>query len=242
MTTRGLVSGPAICTARGDCLTARPPRHHPAADERKRQHHVKKFNKTAVSLVLGGALLATVASIGGATAGALITGQDIKDGSIKKIDLSDKIKGDLAGTGAEGAAGPAGAAGDKGDKGEKGDKGDKGDNGLAGSFYATATYLNGGAGDATVACDPDNATRSQTFTAIAGGVRAGGVQSMGQASDFDVAGSFPGRMDWTTGQPKPDRLDGWIVLGSGGWSEKLVVWALCVPNTSIQVVNTDYDN
>ena len=71
-----------------------------------------KFNKTAVSLVLGGALLATVASIGGATAGALITGHDIKDGSIKKIDLSDKIKGDLAETGTEGATGPAGAKGD----------------------------------------------------------------------------------------------------------------------------------
>ena len=65
----------------------------------------------------------------------------------------------------------------------------------------------------------DDETTSKKYTAIAGGVQAGGVQSMGQTSEFAVAGSFPGRMDWDTGQPKAGRLDGWIVLGSGGWSE-----------------------
>jgi hypothetical protein len=197
---------------------------------RKQDHHVMKFNKTAVSLVIGGALLATVASIGGATAGVLITGKDIKDGSIRKVDLSTKVNDALTKTGSAGAVGPVGPAGAAGK------------DGLAGSFYATATYLNGGAGDATVACDPEDAVNSQKYTAIAGGVRAGGVQSLGQASDFDVAASFPGRMDWNTGEPKAGRLDGWIVLGSGGWSEHLVVWALCVPNAEIPVVNTDYDN
>ena len=101
--------------------------------------------------------------------------------------------------------------------------------------------MNGGAGDATVAC-ADDETTSKKYTAIAGGVQAGGVQSMGQTSEFDVAGSFPGRMDWNTGQPKAGRLDGWIVLGSGGWSDTLKVWALCVPTTSIAVQQVDIDN
>lgn len=49
-------------------------------------------------------------------------------------------------------------------------------------------------------------------------------------------------MDWTTGGLKDNRLDGRIVLGSGGSSDTLRVWALCVPNDMIDVDETVYDN
>ena len=39
-----------------------------------------------------------------------------------------------------------------------------------------------------------------------------------------------------------ETVDGWIVLGSGGWSDDLKVWALCVPTDDIPVQVTDIDN
>jgi len=61
----------------------------------------------------------------------------------------------------------------------------------------------------------------------------------------DITSSFPGRMDWDTNLPKPDRLDGWVVYFGDGAAPNadegnvLEVWALCVPTTKIPVqVNT----
>lgn len=83
-----------------------------------------------VSLVVGG--------VGSATAASLITGDQIKDGSIQYNDLSKKAKKKLRGkrgqTGATGAAGTQGA------------EGDKGDTGAAGSARAWATVRSGTAG------------------------------------------------------------------------------------------------
>ena len=51
-------------------------------------------------------------------------------------------------------------------------------------------------------------------------------------------------MDWDTGAPKPNRLDGWIVQFGGFGTDPVVhplkvkVWALCLPDTSIPVVQT----
>jgi hypothetical protein len=52
-------------------------------------------------------------------------------------------------------------------------------------------------------------------------------------------------MDWSTNKPKADRLDGWIVQFGGNAGEvsdkapeKVKVWALCVPNTDVPVVET----
>ena len=59
---------------------------------------------------------------------------------------------------------------------------------------------------------------------------------------FVVNSSFPGRMDWETGAPKANRLDGWIVLGNGSYTSTLKVWALCVPAASIPVQQVDLDN
>ena len=108
---------------------------------------------------------------------------------------------------------------------------------LAGAVYRVENYENGGGGDATVAC-ADTEKKSQKYTAVAGGVEAGHTGT----NDFGVSASFPGRMDWDTGTPKPDRLDGWIVLGNGKYTDNLKVWALCIPTTSVPVETVNLNN
>ena len=52
-------------------------------------------------------------------------------------------------------------------------------------------------------------------------------------------------MDWSTNEPKENRLDGWVVYFGNGdaptaSSGTLEVWALCVPTTSIPTQVTHY--
>jgi hypothetical protein len=58
-----------------------------------------------------------------------ITADDIKRGSINKSRLSNGLRSAIGGVGAQGVPSIPGAAGAKGDHGDKGDKGDKGDPG-----------------------------------------------------------------------------------------------------------------
>jgi len=227
-------------------------------------------------IIGGGIAAAAVISLsmaGGAVAGSLVTSADIKDHTIKSVDLKPGLvekfsqpgpagqdgaagpqgpKGEAGpagpqgpagpaggGTGTQGPAGPAGPKGDTGPAGPAGADGTDGVDGLTGAVYRTLTYTNGGGGSATVACDDDPAV-SQQYTAISGGVQGGTVDT--QDDGFAVNSSFPGRMDWDTGLPKADRLDGWIILGNGEWTSALTVWALCVPNTSIAVDAGTLDN
>ncbi|MGC5167040.1 pentapeptide repeat-containing protein [Luteimicrobium sp. DT211] len=192
-----------------------------------------------------------------------LTGYDIENGSLSTADFSASTKKALTGatgktgatgakgatgaTGAKGATGAAGARGDKGDPGTpgtpgtKGDTGDKGDSGLTGAVYRVENYKNGGGGSATVAC-ADNEADSQKYIAIAGGVQGSESGVTETAESFAVTSSFPGRMNWDTGKPKADRLDGWIVFGNGKYTSTLKVWALCVPAVSIPVQQVDLDN
>lgn len=64
-----------------------------------------------------------VATAGTATAAKLITGKQIKDGTISSKDLSKAVRQQLA---RAGVAGPAGSAGPPGAKGEAGPKGEPG--------------------------------------------------------------------------------------------------------------------
>jgi len=189
-------------------------------------------------LLLAGALV--IGGTGGAVAGDLIGSKDIRDGSIKVKDIAPGAveKFTASAKGERGPVGPVGPVGPKGADGKDGAKGEPG-NALVGATYRTMTYTNGGGGSATVACD-DDPTVSQTYTAIAGGVQGGNVDT--QDDGFVVNSSFPGRMDWDTGTPRPGRLDGWIVLGNGQHTSTLTVWALCVPNTSITVDNGTINN
>ena len=201
-------------------------------------------------VVLAAAAVLAVSAGSGAVAGAMITGEDIKNrsieaqdldnssvtstkvdnGTLKLKDLDSEVTDKLGVKGPAGPAGPAGAMGAQGPKGVSG---------LEGATYRTMTYSNGGTGDATVAC-ADDATESQKYTAIAGGVQGG--TSATQGDGFAVNSSFPGRMNWDTGEPRPGRLDGWIILGNGEYTETLTVWALCVPTTSIPVDADTFDN
>jgi hypothetical protein len=162
------------------------------------------------------------------------------DAGAKGQDGAPGAKGDK---GDDGADGQDGAPGAKGDKGDDGADGQDGTDGLTGAIYRVANYVNGGGGDATVAC-ADDAQESQKYTAISGGVQAGHAQAGYDvpANEFAVTASFPGRMNWETGEPKADRLDGWIVLGNGKYTDNLKVWALCVPNTSILTQVVDLNN
>ncbi|CAN5340248.1 hypothetical protein BH09ACT12_BH09ACT12_09410 [soil metagenome] len=149
-----------------------------------------------------------------------------------------------------GVPGPAGPQGSTGPQGSQGDVGPAGPSGLEGAIYSVAVYdvgdTNKGA-PATVACDADP-TVSQTYTAIAGGVQTLGLVAAPSSSsdqlvnNTPVSSSFPGRMDWSTNTPRPDRLDGWIIQFAGTAAnpspERVNVWALCVPTTSISVVET----
>jgi hypothetical protein len=181
---------------------------------------------TLVAVLVG--VLAVTSGAFAAKQYLVTSSSQIKDGAVRLHDLSPGARKALHGAnGAKGDTGPAGA------QGPKGDKGFKGDSYLNGAYYSVAYYdkgnTNGGA-IATVAC------KAQADTAISGGV---------STDDFmktvPVGQSFPGRMNWDTNTPKPDRLDGWIVQfasQSGSAPEKVKVWALCVPGLHVPVNQT----
>jgi len=90
----------------------------------------RKFTPSA-SLVL--ALLALVVAMSGsAVAASLITGKQIKDGTIQVKDISTRARAQLAAKGTAGVAGPQGPAGPAGQQGGAGAQGPKGDTGAQG--------------------------------------------------------------------------------------------------------------
>jgi hypothetical protein len=220
------------------------------------------MRKTTLTIA-GLTVAALLATAGGAQASGWITGSQIKDGTVTGADIKDRSLGviDLspaAGAALHGAVGAKGAAGVKGATGLQGSQGNKGFQGLTGAkgdsgkdgkdgkdgvspmlgaYYAVAFYdvgdTNAGA-IATVACS------AITDTAISGGVQILGLDATANSRNTPVSSSFPGRMDWSTNTPRVDRLDGWIVQFGGGAiaPEKVKVYALCVPNLTVPVVNT----
>lgn len=183
----------------------------------------------------------------------VLTGGNVKNHSLSLNDLSSGAKASLHGArgpagqaGAPGASGAQGVGlqgrqGDVGPQGPKGDigpqcpKGDPGTSGFAGAFYSVQTYTEtiGVGAIATAACDPNDATNSQKYVAISGGVQDtdSGTDMTTNDNQVAVAASFPGRMDFNTFTPKPFRTDGWIIqFGHVGQQDNnLAVWALCVP-------------
>jgi len=103
---------------------------------------------------------------------------------------------------------------------------------LAGSVYRVESYPGGiGSGAvATVACANTDA-QSEKYIAISGGFEADPGQNLATINPLAIASSFPGRMNWNTNEPKPGRLDGWVIqFAAGATSEPNgYVWALCVP-------------
>lgn len=190
---------------------------------------------TLVAVLVG--VLAVTSGAFAAKQYLVTSSSQIKDGAVKLHDLSPGARKALHGAnGAKGDTGPAGAQGPKGTagpQGQQGPKGAKGDSYMDGAYYSIAYYdkgdTNGGA-IATVAC------KAQTDTAI-----SGGVSTDDYMKTVPVGQSFPGRMNWDTNTPKPDRLDGWIVQfasQTGSAPEKVKVWALCVPGLHVPVNQT----
>jgi hypothetical protein len=114
----------------------------------------------ALAIVLG----LVVASAATAGASKLITGKQIKNGSIGMKDLSKAVKRELAkggpagpqgAAGAQGPAGPKGAAGGAGPTGPAGAKGDRGDPGPFPSVLPAGKTLTGVYSVTGVATNPD---------------------------------------------------------------------------------------
>jgi len=93
---------------------------------------LRRGNATTALAFLAGVMLATA---GSAAATRLISGKDIRDGSVSTKDLSKAVRAQLK---KAGIPGPAGRAGDPGPKGDTGAPGPKGDQGTPGSIAGTA--------------------------------------------------------------------------------------------------------
>jgi hypothetical protein len=152
----------------------------------------------------------------------------------------------LGTNGTNGTDGKDGINGTNGTNGATGPAGPIGATGFAGAFYSVEQYPNGATGNsiATVACDPNDADNSQNYVAISGGVQNAdnSTDMYSQNNQLPVSASFPGRMDWSTNTPKPNRLDGWVIqfAGAAGQQDKsLSVWALCVPKGNVGSVVTN---
>src|SRR3954452_8427950 len=83
----------------------------------------------ALMLVLG----VVIASVSTAGAASLITGTQIRDGTIAKKDLSKAVRKQLAIRGSAGVTGPQGSPGAPGPAGDKGAPGARGTNGTNGT-------------------------------------------------------------------------------------------------------------
>ena len=114
----------------------------------------------ALAFVLG-LLIATAATAGAAS---LITGKQVKDGSISSKDLSKAVRAQLAKAGVAGPKGDIGPPGAKGDAGVKGIAGANGDPGLKGIDGAPATKLY-----AAISADCASVDRSSGSTTAAVG-------------------------------------------------------------------------
>jgi hypothetical protein len=226
-------------------------------------HCGETIMRKSTAIITGGIAAALlIGTAGGAQASAWITGSsikdgtvtgaDIKNGSLGTVDLSAQAKAALHGavgakgatgaTGAKGATGATGVAGKDGAAGKDGVDGKDGDSVMTGAYYSVAYY---DAGDTNAGAIATVACKAVTDTAISGGVQALGLGiDNADHRNTPVSSSFAGRMDWSTGAPKADRLDGWIVQfgGNAGITandpSKVKVWALCVPNLVVPVEQT----
>ena len=224
-----------------------------------------KFRTVAAALVIGVTSLSIVGTASAATTKkttsktrchAIVKGK--KSWSVKfcpkpgksgvngknGVNGKDGANGINGKDGHPGKDGVQGVNGKDGVAGQQGAQGQQGMSGLEGAFYAQAIYNAGNTNEgaiASVACD----ATSSNYTAIAGGVQVLGLDAGANSRNTPVSSSFPGRMNWDTNSPRPNRLDGWIVQfgGNAGATsdkapEKVIVWALCVPRTDIPVKTT----
>lgn len=159
----------------------------------------------------------------------------IQKDAVDASRLSPEVRADMAKGGPKGDVGPAGPVGPAGAVGAKGDSY------LTGAYYSVAYYDKGNTNAGAIATA---ACKLETDTAISGGVSVDDY-----TMNTPVSQSFPGRMDWATNTPKPNRVDGWVVQfggNAGAVSDKapgkVKIYALCVPGLTVPVVQTYLDS
>ena len=191
---------------------------------------MKHTTSRVSAIVAGAATLALLGGVGGATATGLITGAQIKDQSIRSIDIASggvgsseirngsvypsdlnpstrtALTGQTGAPGAKGADGTNGVNGKDGTNGTNGTDGKDGDDGTNGvSGYEVRTWdydqVSGG-GIATMTCPVGK-------VALGGGYWFKDDASM--TDGLAVVRSMPGRMDWSTNTPIEGDNRGWIV-------------------------------
>lgn len=87
----------------------------------------------AAVVAIAAALSLVVAATSGAVAGQLITSRDLQDGTIRKVDLSDRLKARIDRLGLPGPQGETGPVGPAGPAGARGPSGSDGVDGVDGS-------------------------------------------------------------------------------------------------------------
>jgi hypothetical protein len=169
-------------------------------------------------LVLLVAALLVVCTIGGASAAALITGRQIKDGTVTGRDIRDHslrskdVKAGVVRPGLPGPAGPAGAPGPQGGVGPPGR------NGLGGLTTAVSpdalTVVGGGSGESAVACPTG-------LSALGGGAAAANAteaRNMVFLRSLPVVSPDGHPFEWAV-----------TVLNLGSIDIHVFVWAQCAP-------------
>ena len=184
--------------------------------------NLRHHRTTAVAV---GAVILVACSSMGAVAGSLVTGAQIKDQTIHSNDIATGGVGtseirDASILSRDLSQSTNGTNGVDGKPGTNGTDGTDGTDGVSGYEVKTWDYIAGkadtesepgmgaeynGAGSggiATVACSPGK-------EAVGGGYWFRSANALTEG--WSAVSSMPGRMDWDTNSPKPNRHDGWIV-------------------------------
>jgi hypothetical protein len=166
----------------------------PGQGYRERETDVRKtiLACVAVALIVG-TTSATAATLitGKQIKNGSITGQDLKNGSVKGADLAQGIRSRLEQVGAQGGGVPIpGAAGAKGETGAKGDKGDKGPQGDPGPKRSSGNW---GVINRNTIHSPTVELRSGPFDAPVGDgslnlAVADGTEKAAYGNEIDFAG------------------------------------------------------
>jgi hypothetical protein len=186
---------------------------------------------TILVAFLAGILLA---SAGTATAAKLITGKQIKDGTISAKDLSKAVQAQLTKAGMAGpkgdtgSVGPAGDAGPAGSAGPRGDPGPTGAPGLSGvEVKVIAQPLNSGATAAgTVICPRGKVVLGGGVTIAGGSAGTSYIQRNAPSKvGFDPSGSplsFSNPVDG-------EQANGWEfqTVNQSGAQRQLRAYAVC---------------
>ena len=200
-----------------------------------------------VIAVLGAVALTLLITTGAFAANKMLTGANIKNGTIGVVDLSKSAKAALKGqpgekgvTGEKGEIGAAGPQGPAGAAGATGATGAQGPKGVSGYEVHTWRYSTddantdagpgyggvGSGGIATVACSPGKVALGGGYWFKSQGDN--GFNSPAISDGSGVVASFPGRMDWNTNTVKLNDNSGWIVqVNSKVTAADMTLYVVC---------------